>query len=106
MKPDAVMRLSVPDAEKIINYYKNNELSIFDEINVVSAKNSCESFKLWSLLFEGHKIAYDERSLKKISEEAGFKFTRCKFNEGNKQILAETFDLLPDLSIWCQLTPI
>jgi hypothetical protein len=98
------MRVSVPDAEKITNYYKNNQLGMFDEINVVSAKNPCQSFKLWSLLFEGHRIAYDEVSLKKIGEEAGFKVKRCNFNEGNKQILAETFDLLPDLSIWVEFS--
>ena len=104
MKLGSVMRVSVPDAEKITNYYKNNQLGMFDEINVVSAKNPCQSFKFWSLLFEGHRIAYDEVSLKKIGEEAGFKVKRCNFNEGNKQILAETFDLLPDLSIWVEFS--
>lgn len=104
MKPGAVMRVSVPDAERITNYYRKSELGMFDEINVVSAKNPCQSFKFWSLLFEGHRIAYDGVSLKKIGEEAGFKVKRCNFNEGNKQILAETFDLLPDLSIWVEFT--
>jgi predicted SAM-dependent methyltransferase len=104
MKPGAVMRVSVPDAEKITNYYRNGQLGMFDEINVVSAKNPCQSFKFWSLLFEGHRIAYDGQSLLKIGEEAGFKVKRCKFNEGNKQILAETFDLLPDLTIWVEFT--
>lgn len=104
MKSNATLRLSVPDASKIINYYKNNLLQMFDEINVVSAKNECQSFKLWSLLFEGHKIAYDFDSLNKIGTLAGFKVELKSFNQGHRQIIRETMDFLPDLSIYVEMT--
>lgn len=106
LKPGGVLRLSVPDAEKIVNYYKENKLQMFDELNVVSKQNPCQSFKMWSLLFEGHKIAYDWNSLHKIGTEAGFSVKRKNFNEGHKQIIAETMDFLPDLSVYVEMTKI
>jgi predicted SAM-dependent methyltransferase len=103
LKPGGVLRLSVPDAEKIIKYYNEDKLQTFDELNVVSRQNPCQSFKLWSLLFEGHKIAYDWQSLSTIAKLAGFKVERKKFNEGNSQIIAETMDFLPDLSLYVEM---
>jgi predicted SAM-dependent methyltransferase len=103
LKPGGVLRLSVPDAEKIVNYYKKDNLQYFDELNVVSSQNVCQSYKLWSLLFEGHKIAYDWQSLKTIAEAAGFKVERKQFNEGTKQIIEETMDFLPDLSLYVEM---
>lgn len=104
MKPGSTMRLSVPDCSRIINYYKNNQLQKFDDLNVVSKQISLQSYKLWSLLFEGHAIAYDFNSLKAVGEAAGFTVEKKNFNEGNEQILKETFDFLPDLSVYVEMT--
>jgi predicted SAM-dependent methyltransferase len=104
MRSDAVMRIAVPDAELLTNYYKNNQLQMLDEINLVAAQNSSQSFKLWSFLFEGHKIAYDWNSLKQIGNEAGFRVERRYFNQGHPQIIKETMDFLPELSIYVEMT--
>lgn len=104
MRSGAVMRIAVPDAELLTNYYKNNQLQILDEINLVAAQNSSQSFKLWSFLFEGHKIAYDWNSLKQIGNEAGFHVERRYFNQGHPQIIKETMDFLPELSIYVEMT--
>lgn len=104
MKSGAVMRIAVPDAKKITEYYKNKQLQKFDEINVVAAQNDCQSYKFWSLLFEGHRIAYDFDSLLKIGNQAGFKVELKDFNVGNEQIIRETMDFLPDLSVYVEMT--
>jgi len=99
LKKGGAFRILVPDLEKIINLYQNNKLQIFDEIN-----NECESFsfqsgKLWTLLFNGHSIAYDFNGLKSIGEQVGFRVEKREFNQGHPQIIAETMDNLPELSL-------
>lgn len=104
MKPGAVARFIVPDADKLITLYQNNELSKFNEINEGCERAVFESAKLWSLLFEGHAIAYDYNGLKTIGKAAGFEVERHTFNSGNQQILKETMDFLPDLSLYVEFT--
>ncbi len=106
MKPGAVMRIAVPDAERLINYYQAKQLNMFDEINDGCASSNFESAKLWSLLFEGHRIAYDFAGLKSLAEEAGFKIERSSFGIGNEQIIKETMDLLPEISLFVELEKI
>ncbi len=104
MKSGGVARFIVPDAETLINLYKDKKLSVFNEINEGCERAVFESGKLWSLLFEGHSIAYDFEGIKSIGEAAGFKVEKQKFNHGNKQILEETMDFLPDLSLYVEMT--
>jgi predicted SAM-dependent methyltransferase len=99
MKSGSVARFLVPDAERLINMYKNSELGIFDEINDGCEKTPFQSGKLWELLFSGHKIAYDFEALKLMGEDAGFKVEKKNFNEGHEQILKETMDCLPEISL-------
>ena len=81
-----------------------NQLNIFDEINDGCARNEFESGKLWSLLFEGHKIAYDFAGLKTLGEKAGFVVEKKTFCNGNKQIIKETIDMLPEISLFVEMT--
>lgn len=104
MKSGAVARFIVPDAEMLIKQYQNKELSKFNEINEGCERAVFESAKLWSLLFEGHAIAYDYEGMKSIGEAAGFRVEKRSFNSGNEQILKETMDFLPDLSLYVELT--
>ncbi len=104
MKHGSVARLLVPDAEKLINMYKNNELGLFDEINDGCEKTPFQSGKLWELLFSGHNIAYDFAALKIMAEDVGFKIERKNFNEGHVQILQETMDCLPEISLIVEMT--
>ena len=106
MKPGAVARFLVPDAATLINLYQNKQLSMFNEINEGCEIAVFESGKLWSLLFEGHAIAYDFEGIKSTGEAAGFKVEKQQFNQGNEQILKETMDFLPELSLYVELTKV
>jgi predicted SAM-dependent methyltransferase len=103
MKSGAIMRIAVPDANKLIQYYQANELSMFDQINDGCASSNFESAKLWSLLFEGHRIAYDWAGLKALGEKAGFVVERKSFNQGDDQITKETIDMLPEISLFVEM---
>lgn len=104
MKPGSTMRLLFPDTEKLINHYKEGNLSIFDEINDGCAEFGFQSNKLWNLLFCGHQAAYDWESVKAIASKAGFsKIERKKFRDGNPQLMKETIDFLPELSLYVEI---
>ena len=69
-----------------------------------AASNDQQSFKFWSYLFDNHKIAYDINSLTKIGNLAGFQVERKGFNEGHPEIIRETMDYLPEISIYVEMT--
>lgn len=104
MKPNAVMRIAVPDAELLANKYLNGKLHELDEMNVTAAGNENQSFKFWSFLFDGHHIAYDWYSLSQIGRQAGFSVERKFFNDGHPEIVRETMDYLPEISIYVEMT--
>lgn len=104
MKEDGTVRLLIPDLELLFNKYKNNELGMFDEVNDDSASFGTQASKLWTLLFSGHKAAFDFNTIKEMAAEAGFKAKKEKFREGHPQIIKETIDMLPDLSLFVELT--
>ena len=106
LRSGGVVRIAVPDADKLIKYYQSNQLSMFDEINDGCSTSNFESAKLWSLLFEGHRIAYDFAGLKSVGENAGFVVEKKMFNQGTKQIVSETIDMLPEISLFVEMTKI
>jgi predicted SAM-dependent methyltransferase len=103
MKSGSTIRLAVPDAERLINYYNNKQLSMFDEVNDDCSKTQVESIKLWSLLFEGHKVAYDFDALKSVGEKVGFVVEKKNFTQGHQQIVKETIDMLPEISLYIEM---
>lgn len=103
MKPGATMRLMVPDTELLMTKYHNNTMSDFDEINVESANASTDMAKFWNLVFNGHSAAYDFNSLKRLAEKLDLKCERKSFRVGHGQILAETLDTLPCLSLYAEI---
>lgn len=104
MKPGAVMRIAVPDTERLIELYKNKWLGVLDEMNLNAAKYSTQSPKFWSYLFDGHRIAYDWESLSQIGEMAGFKVIKSSFNEGHPTFVKESMDYLPEISLYVEMT--
>jgi predicted SAM-dependent methyltransferase len=104
MKENGTVRLLIPDLELLFNKYKSNELGMFDEINDDSASFSTQASKLWTLLFSGHKAAFDFNTIKEMGTEAGFKVEKKSFREGHPQIIKETIDMLPDLSLFVELS--
>lgn len=104
LKPGGVMRVTVPDTETLVDLYKQKNLVKFAELNDGCNFEGNDSVKLWNLLFSGHEVAYDGESLVNLGKKVGFSAEKKKFNEGNSYILRETFDLLPDLSLYVEFT--
>lgn len=105
IKSDGCMRILVPDAELLINRYKEGTLAEFGEINDGCASSNTEAQRLWSLLFAGHSAAYDKLTLSKVLSEASFNAELKSFRVGHSQILRETLDLLPCLTLYMEAVP-
>lgn len=104
MKKGATMRLMLPDTELLMSKCANHTMSDFDEINVESANANTDMAKFWNLVFNGHLAAYDFNSLRMLCEKVGLHCERKAFRQGHKQILSETLDTLPCLSLFAEVT--
>lgn len=105
MKSGAVMRVTVPDIEKMVDLYKTNRIHELDEINIVASSNKSEAFKLFAYVADNHLMFYDWKTLEQIGKEAGFMAKRKGFNESdNPQMAKETMDFLPEISIYVEFT--
>lgn len=104
MKPGGLIRLIMPDARKLIQMYWDKTLGTFDELNDGCAKSQAGIGKLWALLFAGHSSMYDINTLLDLLQETGFSnVQKVGFRESlNKQMIIETLDLLPTLSLFVE----
>ena len=122
---DGAMRLSMPNAELLMGYYSGRKFNLeagyedgqeysltqFDEVNEGCANSPTLAGKLWSLLHEGHKACYDEETLMKLLDEAGWvghptilRQTKTG-HSGIKQIFKETTEMDYGLSLICDCLP-
>jgi hypothetical protein len=60
--------------------------------------------RLWNFIFSGHKSAFDFELIQKIGQNLNFHVEKKEFRDGNKQILKETIDSLPEVSLFVELT--
>ena len=68
-----------------------------------AAAAGTDAGKLWSLIFNGHESSYDWETLSKALRDAGFsKVERRSFRKGHPQILKETIDMQPELSLFVE----
>jgi predicted SAM-dependent methyltransferase len=104
LKKGAIARFIMPDAELLMALYKNAQLDCFNEINDGAACVLSQVGKLWAILFAGHKAAYDWDTIKRMAAEVGLNAEKKAFREGHPQILAETIDMLPELSLFVELS--
>ncbi len=116
---DGALRISVPDARLLSRLYNNSPqgegtgLEQFDEVNDACDQAGTSVGKLWALLGEGKKSQWDAEALTRMLEEVGFLPTHCGFRkvgvgkneEGRKQILRETLDTFPCLSLFVDAIP-
>jgi predicted SAM-dependent methyltransferase len=109
MKPGATMRLIVPNTRKILDAFVNPRVgkepfSEFSGLFTDEQKNLPIVMKLWDLLCRDHLAAYDVECMHSFLLEAGFtKFKQVNFREGHKQILKETTDSLPEVSLYFEV---
>ncbi len=123
------LRILVPDAMLLTALYASHigrgnldleklGLADFDEINDGCAATPTWAGKYWALLHEGHQAAYDAPTLVDMLIECGFAARQGPFrsngaldgkfestHEGLKQILKETLDTLPCLSLTVVAVP-
>lgn len=121
------MRIIVQDAELLTRCYGHGhcwdtmvsendfkappDLDEFDHVNWGCHKAKTSAGKLSALLLDGHHALYDEEILISMLEEAGWEAVRVKHREwgfnrtGCQQILKETLDMLPCLSLYVEAIP-
>jgi len=103
LKPEAPIRIAVPDTRKIAEAYISGEILkwTFNE-GVKNAEDSAEAF--WNLHTAGHVTAYDHESLKRKLEQAGF--TDVKMVSKGESSYGSTFrevqDVFPELSLYVE----
>lgn len=125
IRPDGAMRIIVPDAHKLISSYATETmrdsigacpLSEFDEISDPAASRKTAMGKLWELLCGGGHLAfYDSVTMCVALKEAGWisqvvqfrqpGFEDTPYAEACRQIVRETVDMQPCLSLICVAIP-
>jgi predicted SAM-dependent methyltransferase len=124
LKPDGVMRVAVPDMQLLSNLYCESSmerieipgivcLADLDEIRGDASPDDTDALRFWKLLHDGHQAAYDEGTLADAAYSAGFKMYQSAFRQSLPesqpynagQILRETIDMMPCLSLYAWLVP-
>lgn len=106
MKPDAVMRIIVPNTATLIDSLAFpdivDDIGQFDTLNAGAAAAPTGMAKLWNLVCSNHNALYDAETLSHMLKTAGFRtIERQVFRESlSKQILIETVDMLPTISLF------
>jgi predicted SAM-dependent methyltransferase len=106
LKLGGVMRISVPDVMNMVRVYKeNNDLSKFNELHPDIGAAKTDAQRLWTLIAEGDRSFWDYETLNCLLGDVGFHLVNeHSFRHGNKQILKETLDILPDVSFYTEAT--
>lgn len=107
LAPDGVVRIIVPDASLLLQRFQNSDLEEYGHINEGCKNSKTNVGKLWSLLHEGHQAAYDYATLAELMKEADLipheaGFRRSAVGGLGLQILRETLDTLPCLSLYAE----
>ena len=104
LKRGGILRVSVPDAEKLIKAYTDGTLGQWDEVSATSAQHTLGARKLWELMMGGHSAIYDHASLKDAFRQAGFQtVTERGFRDSASEVIVqETMDSLPSLSVYVE----
>lgn len=111
IKPDGLLRIVVPDANELTDLYRDgwdgHDLAEFDEINGDCAQQTTDAGKLHALLWgREHKAIYDSEALSETLQSAGWEPSVVGFRQSScKQMLAETLDMLPCLSLYVEAKP-
>lgn len=117
LKPDGLMRVTVPDAELLMRDYAadmkdpvSSRMSYYDHISNGCAERKTAAGKLWEVLHAGHAAIYDWDTLQEVLELSGFTARRSEFRDswshpGNLQIRKECIDISPAISCYVNAIP-
>jgi glycosyltransferase involved in cell wall biosynthesis/predicted SAM-dependent methyltransferase len=107
LKPTGLLRLSVPDAKLVAEKYASGKIMEYRDFNVSveQAKDEWDAF--YRILTDQHKAVYDEASLSRLLEEAGFtEIRRMTFNKSQSEAIAkQTVDMYPSISLYMEAKP-
>src|SRR4029077_1396695 len=95
LKPDGMLRIAVPDAEKLLALYRADQLSTLQEICGNDHEGGEPIQLLHELLYGGdHRAIYDQRTLARSLHEAGFtRVKRSSFGTSSNAVMRrETID--------------
>lgn len=104
LAPNGLIRISCPDAKRLLQCYAEGRMGEFDEVNDGCAAARTQIDKLNAILRANHKVDYDEELLADLLKNAGFKnIQRRAFRESSSQkMLRETLDMFPCLSLYME----
>ena len=124
IKTDGAIRILVPDAEWLNSYNHEGTIGLkgepgaevcklddFDCMNEGCLRAPTAVSKLHAMLYAGHNAIYDYETIQVILNDAGFNSFQAYFRKPysddirSKQILHETLDLLPCLSLYVDALP-
>lgn len=105
MKPGATIRLTLPDAEQLSNLFLDGRLHELDALFPAETRALPDYAKYEHILWSGHQTSYNPVSIKIALRAAGFsaeKMSTYPFGCGHQQILRETQESLPELSLFVE----
>lgn len=101
MKTGATLRVVVADLNKLIGMYQSGTLGLLDELDESLQTSPTQAEKLRTLMCAKRRTAYDADSLSAVGKRAGFtSMAEKRFRQGDSQIIKETLDSLPELSLY------
>lgn len=106
LKPNGIIRLSVPDTELLTKNYLDNTIDQYKHVNIGVEKSTDSAQSLYELLLSGHNTTYDYDSLSKLLSKVGFTdIKKMAFNKSNsKEIDRQTIDMYPTISLYVEAT--
>lgn len=101
--PGGVIRIAVPDLDKICRLYVQGGLKEFNKINEPCKNSRYDSERLWEILTREHQACYDFEALKQIGEENGLVVTRSAYKQGTQIFIDECKDVYPEVSLYVEM---
>ena len=101
LKSGGIIRFSVPDTKLITQKYMDGDINEYRYINVGVEQAEDDAEAYYSLLLSGHLTIFDEQSLTKMLENAGFKDIKKvgPFESRSEHIKKQTITTHPSVSL-------
>lgn len=105
MKKGSVIRISCPDLGKLVSLYNEKNLKIMDTFNEPCKDAKSDAERFFRVVAEHHQSFYDREAMHRTLFLSGFDNIRqCNYQEGTAEIISETKDLFPEISLYVEAT--